>query len=318
MYTIFTFFLSILMLFGGIHPATDHPITFKDQDAERMAFVAVSDVHICNTPYSEAFTSMVFEDVKNSGLKFDAYINCGDLADNGKKAEYDRLYRVLKDNQDVIPYPIIALGNHDARYALKENAARFRSEVEEMLGIDLNGKNYYAYDVNGYTFIVLGTEQQISLQAHFSDEQLAFLDSNLARATKDGKPAFVVCHQPLEGTHSTGETWSVGAQSDQVKEILRKYQNVFFFSGHVHSGFKTNCIEKLADSVWCLNLPVYGKMQNLNNNPSVMQRGVGYYAEVYDNAVIFTGRDFRKGKSLGITYACELAPANTESLDAAA
>lgn len=305
MYTIITAILSILLLFGGIHPSTDHPMTVRDPDNLRMTFVAVSDTHVCNTAYSQTFTSLIFEDAAHAAQPFDTCVICGDLADNGANGEYNRLFSVLQ-NQSAIPNPIIALGNHDARFALSENASWFRGAVETLTGVDTQGKNYYTCQVNGYTFIVLGTEKQLQLQAYISEEQLQFLDSALATATADGKPAFVVCHQPLQGVNGADAVWGVGDQSSQIRSILCKYQNVFFLSGHLHDGFNARSMEKISDAVWCLNLPAYGKAQDVNNLSRIRQKGVGYYAEVYDDAVIFTGRNFRKGNDLDVVYRCEL------------
>lgn len=35
------------------------------------------------------------------------------------------------------------------------------NKVEEYLGIDTKDESFYSYDVNGYTFIVMGTEKQV-------------------------------------------------------------------------------------------------------------------------------------------------------------
>ena len=49
-------------------------------------------------------------------------------------------------------------------------------KVNEYLKIDTKGKSYYSYDVNGYTFIVIGTEKRVLEKAYITKEQIDFLD----------------------------------------------------------------------------------------------------------------------------------------------
>ena len=175
------------------------------------------------------------------------------------------------------------------------------NKVEEYLGIDTKGESFYSYDLNGYTFIVMGSEKQVFERAYISERQLAFLDSELQRATAEGKPAFVICHQPLKETHGLPEVWKtgdLGDQSQQVRDVLTKYKNVFYINGHLHDGMYDRSVEKLAENVYSINLPTYGK----TNDFGVKDKGIGYYVEVYDNEVLFTGRNFQKGHNVDVSY----------------
>lgn len=299
--------LAFMVSTGAIAPiSTATPITYKDSDNVQLTFAAVSDTHVMDESFDAYYLNRIFEDVENSGQKMDAIVIAGDLANCGLKDEYNAFFGVL-DKETVIPHKIIASGNHDMRAMFNRNSKLIQGKVEEYLNIDVNGKNYYSYDINGYTFIIMGTEKQISERAYISDEQLAFLDSELARATKDGKPAFVICHQPLANTHGLPAVWKtgdLGEQSEQVRAILTKYDNVFYLNGHLHDGIYEKSTEELAENVYSINLPTFRKDNDFGSHS---ENGLGYYIEVYDDEVIFTARDFKRGKAIDTTYTYELA-----------
>ena len=147
--------------------------------------------------------------------------------------------------------------------------------------------------MNGYTLIVLCTEKRVLEKAYISKEQIDFLDKELARGTKDGKPVFVMCHQPFAETHGLPEVWKtgdMGEQNDEVRAVMEKYRNVFFINGHLHGGIFEKLPETLNEEngVYSISIPGYRKL----NNFGIQDCGVGYYCEVYDNKVIFKARKF--------------------------
>lgn len=288
-------------------PSTADPITFKDTDSVNMSFVVYADPQIMPLGYHQVYLENGFEDIKNSGLNFDAFVVAGDLTENGDKGSYDIYFECMENSG--MNNIVLATGNHDLRINYNYNLSMIMGKVEEYLGVATE-KPYYSYYVKGYTFIVLGSEKMLADEAYISDEQLAFLDSELARATQDGKPAFVVCHQPLTYTHGTPTTafgnGDLGDQSPQVREILEKYTNVFFLTGHLHDGVSEKSLEVLnaENGVYSLNLPAYGRPNEVGE---FRQMGLGTYAEVYDDEIIFTARDFVKGENLeGMTMSFTL------------
>lgn len=302
---IFAVFAALFISLGWLTgPSTENPIQFKDSENVRLSFAAVSDVHVLGESITEFRFENLFKDLSNSKEKFDAVVMAGDLTEMGFNCEYETFFKVL-DKQTVTKNLIIATGNHDVRYAYKKNKPIIMNKVEEYLGIDTKGESFYSYDINGYTFIVMGSEKQVFERAYISDRQLAFVDSELKRATAQGRPAFVICHQPLKETHGLPEVWKtgdLGDQSQDVRDILVKYKNVFYINGHLHDGMYKRSVEKLADGVYSINLPTYGK----TNDFGVKDRGIGYYIEVYDNQVIFTGRNFLKGYNVDVVDTFDL------------
>ena len=277
---------------------TDNPIVFEDSANVKLSMAIIADTHLPNRESAEVNLSNTFKDLANSPEKFDAFMLAGDIADYGTPNEYKRFFRVL-DNQKAVKHLFVTMGNHDARLFFKQNTKIVTDKTDEYLGLDRKGKPYYSYDINGYTIIVICTEKRILEKAYISKEQIAFLDKELARGTKDGKPVFVMCHQPFAETHGLPEVWKtgdMGEQNDEVRAVMEKYNNVFFINGHLHGGIFEKIAETLNEEkgVYSISIPGYRKL----NNFGIQDCGVGYYCEVYDDRVIFKARKFISGENL--------------------
>lgn len=290
--------LSVLLAFGVMTgPSVDEPITLADEENVRLTAVALADTHIRPTGISPYRFGCVMEDIENSGIDFDALVIAGDLSELGDDISYGLLWEELDEVQT--ENIILATGNHDYRVLYEQRTREILEKTEEYLETEIEN-NYYSYDINGYTFIVMNSEARIFEKEFISDKQLEFIDSELARATKDGKPAFVINHEPLKDTHGLPEVWKngdMGEQSEQVRAILEKYKNVFYLNGHLHDGVCEKSLEVLNEEngVYSINLPACGKE---NDYGKYLQPGLGVYFEVYDDEVIFTARDFLAGEEL--------------------
>ncbi|HBL41064.1 MAG TPA: hypothetical protein DDY98_05650, partial [Ruminococcaceae bacterium] len=168
---------------------------------------------------------------------------------------------------------------------------------------------YYSTVINGYHFICLASEYD-HVDAYISDEQLRWFDAEMSSAAKDGLPIFVCCHWPINQTHGLPDTWGfekdyppekggLGTQSEQVWNILKQYRNVFYITGHIHSGFTNEFDAKIykyhsietVDSVHLVNLPSYSNMTVRGR----IAFGTGYQMEVYSDKVLFRARSFSAG-----------------------
>ncbi len=273
----------------------DEPITFEDSEKVKLSMAIIADTHLPNRESAEKNLANVFEDLGNSKEKFDAFLMAGDIADYGTKNEYERFFRVLDKFKDTYKI-LVTMGNHDARIFYKSSTGIIKEKIRKYLDSKTD-RIYYSCDIKGYTFIVLCTEKRMLEKAHISEEQIAFLDKELARGTKDGKPVFVMCHQPFAETHGLPEVWKtgdMGEQNDQVRAVMEKYKNVFFINGHLHGGI----FEKIAEvinaenNVHSVSIPGYRK----ENNFGITDCGVGYFCEVYEDRVIFRARKFISGE----------------------
>lgn len=278
------------------------PIVFEDSEKIKLSMAIIADTHLPDRESAELNLSNAFKDLANSKEKFDAFLMAGDIADYGKNKEYNRFFRVF-DKQNIVKNIFVTMGNHDARFFFSKNSKIIIKKTEEYLGINCNGKPYYSYDINGYTFIVLCTEKRVLEKAYISGSQIDFLDKELERGTRDGKPVFVMCHQPFAETHGLPEVWKtgdMGEQNDQVRAVMEKYNNVFFINGHLHGGIFEKVAETLnaEKGVYSISIPGYRK----ENNFGITDCGVGYYCEVYENKVIFKARNFLKGENVEGDY----------------
>ena len=183
----------------------------------------------------------------------------------------------------------------------------FMKRAEEITGRKIENE-YYSTQVNGYTFIVLASEYDHT-DMYVSPAQLAWLEAEMAKASQDGKPIFVISHWPVNASHGLPESWGdkeydpdeggMGDQSDAVAAILKKYKNVFLISGHIHLGFKnegqlgryTYSSVESDGSFHSINLPSYMYMTGRGR----IANGTGYAFEVYDDEVVIRARSFSAG-----------------------
>ncbi len=311
MYKLLIWFISFTSLFGVLDaPAKDDPIVFNDEAQMKVALWGdpqIADYMADRHQYSKNAAL----DLANAQGTFDALVIAGDVTENGKGAEYQLLLDYLSVAEDKIDNHIIAIGNHDVRLRVysqvvntfKEFTNAANSNFADNAKFVKEGKLSYTYEVNGYTFIALNTDKSVFEESYFSDETLTWFDGELAKATADGKPVFVIVHQPLKKTHNVEVAWNspsdtagtIGKQSDALKDIMNKYNNVFFITGHLHMGFSKEWSIHQIDNFWGVNLPGIGPD---NADGAYNESGTGYMMEVYDSKVVFRARDFAAGKYL--------------------
>ena len=278
------------------------PITFEKSGDVLLSAAVIADTHLPDREAAEANLGNFFKDISNSPEKFDVFMMAGDIADYGLNKEYERFFRPI-DEQKIIPHTLVTMGNHDARFFFKKNSRVVMDKVDKYLNIKTAGKTYYSYDINGYTFVVMCTEKRVLEKAYISKEQMEFIDSELARGTKDGKPAFLMCHQPFAFTHGLPEVWEtgdLGEQNDEVRAVVERHKNVFFINGHLHGGIYKNVVDTVneANGVHSISIPGYRKP----NNFGITDCGAGYLMEVYDDRVVFRARRFLTGKNMHGEY----------------
>ena len=166
---------------------------------------------------------------------------------------------------------------------------------------------YFCEVINGYTFIVLGSQTD-SVEATIYDDQINRVKEQLAAArARDDKPVFVINHQPLSGAHCSTENrhedcFEDPSQSAKLQAELDRYKNVFFFSGHQHNGLNDGrfnypkgykSIETVGDNITSVNLPSF-QFGNLTQGGYVFP-GSGVVMDVYEDCIELTGRNFGLG-----------------------
>jgi len=289
-----------------VPPSTDDVISALDEKNVKLTFAALADTQVSNYMLTrEPALKAVGEDIKNASADIDAMVIAGDLTENALQCEYDLVTEDIVDTN--VDHFLMATGNHDIRLRNYNQAAdrfiAFQNNLSNSANSDLLiDKLHYTYEINGYTFIVMGSDRTEFEEAYFYQKQLIWLDQTLREKTNEGKPVFVIIHQAFKDTHGLPDTWgspidsrgTMGKQNDEVRAILNKYNNVIMISGHLHTGFGQYSYEKL-DNFDSINVPSVGIE---NKDGEYNDNGTGYMVEVYDDEVIFRARDFAKGKYL--------------------
>lgn len=288
--TVLSFVLAVSV---GVFPKSYKPVS---ENAE-LDFVVISDIHMeGNSPDRFRDFPHIMLDINGSERKNDALVMLGDNTMNGQHIEYIFLTLSLKMFSR-IKNNILVMGNHE--YFTEQNGydkglAKFLSYGKIIMG-EKYEKPYYSREVDGFTFITLSTETDTDVSAYISPEQIAWLDSTLADATQNGKPAFVFCHFPVNGTVET--RWPsglMGEQSDEVLAVLSKYKNVFYFSGHLHNAVDYSGVRQV-NGVTFIDVPSVLSDHSVGDTPS---RGIGYCVEVHDGKVELRPRNFLTGEWL--------------------
>ena len=280
----------------------------KNAEALQLSFAAFSDSHLAGDE-DGARVKVLYQGLRNLDGKVDAIVAVGDMTDHGEREQYEAFYKCVKEEVTSSKF-IAAVGNHDTWTTGKDEENPTYEFLRAYNGY--SGKNlteaYYTEEVKGYTFIVLATEAD-NTSAYLSEKQISWLDSELEKATEGGKPAFVLCHWPLDGTCGQMEIdpeHGMGAQSAEVQAVLEKYKNVFYFSGHIHSGLRGELSNKIfghqsvetINGVHYINLPsfMFPNTRSLTTgNGGNILPGCGYIAEVYENDVVLRARNYPLG-----------------------
>lgn len=305
-------FSVIISVVGIVSPAdmegANAPFAPVDANSCELSFIAVADTHIRrgDNDITKGMFETFIPGMEAAEVKPDAFIIAGDIVHDGEEDDWKYAQELLQDNK-IADRTLLAIGNHDTW--TDENYEKTFDELFREYNRKITGKKisnvYYSTEINGYYFIFLGSEKD-SMYLEMSNKQIKWLKSEMKKAAKTKKPIFVVSHWPFNKTHGLPVSWGdeeytdmtggIGTQSDTVKKILNKYKNVFYISGHIHSGFSNSVMAKYngyssvekVGNITSVNLP---SVANLNPNGHFIS-GTGYWVEVYKDKVLFRARNF--------------------------
>lgn len=320
-------FLSVVMTLsapvGLITGSKEAKIARAKADC-RVSFATISDIHLRGN-FKLIFQGMLelgLADMERAKDKLDAVAFVGDITDHGY---YDQ-WNVFEDavtKYDIAKNTMVVIGNHDT---WGPNRDEFDNPVDGVKPTFIHYNKtisdrdvtemYYSDVINGYYFIALGSEADHT-DAYLSDTQLQWFAREMEKAAATGLPIFVLMHQPVNETHGLPYSWEkekddppekggIGEQSAQVEQILKKYDNVFYISGHIHGGFK-NAGSKIGpeyasvetmendngNPVTLINLPSYMYFDFVRGGH--LANGCGWVIEVYDDEVLLRARNFATG-----------------------
>ncbi len=329
----------LVTLDGEILEIFDIP-DFKQADRGEpvYTFGSISDLHF--NRYDLEDGSDVAETTFVRALDFfaDADVSIvampGDISTDGEKEAFEAFNRIASEYD----FPVYTTtGNHDlyAEYK-KENWLEFmntgaygETKADGILNVSENGMDFvYEEKESGDIFIFLNqTSNNYGLlwNALLTNAQLDWLEAQL-EAYSD-KTVYLFFHTFLTSANgnplmSTGNLqnelgWSyplfyTPGASDEVKlrNLLREYDNVFFFNGHSHWAYhlqtlnpNLNISKNGEDGATYVHVSsvssprVTGDYQVLweGTDPTMSE---GYLIEVYEDTILLMGVDFVNGRIL--------------------
>jgi len=151
----------------------------------------------------------------------------GDLTHTGHAAEYARLAAALA----ACPIPItLTLGNHDHR-------PTFDAAFPDVTRTP-DGHAQTALDLGGARLLVLDTHDDHGhAPPHggwLCPARLDWLDRELARADREGRPVVVLCHHPPFDTGFDGMDAIKLANGDELLHRLQRARVLHLICGHIH------------------------------------------------------------------------------------
>ncbi|MBQ6467505.1 MAG: metallophosphoesterase [Clostridia bacterium] len=281
-------------------PGTDDPLVVDP--AAALTFAAWGDPQISSvSPLRSARLAAACEDLSNAEGTLDALVLLGDITEFGRKCEYDMAGDIIGGASEKFRNFLCVSGNHDVRMRPhKKQLAKFENFVLGVRGgrVSGSGKYWFSYDINGYKMIMMGTDFTAFEGTFLSKAQLEWLDKELSSCEK-GNPVFIFNHQTLQKTNGLPVTWlgkgawrgSVGWQNDKLADILSKYKNVYYITGHLHYGVSRYNFEDCGNFK-ALSVPTVGVV----NHGDFSSDSQGYVVSVYDDKVVIRARLFGDGK----------------------
>ena len=300
--------LAILLTFFIFLPLGGAPEAIEKKDAENclLSATVLSDLHMEGNNTSR---HLRVGNVLRAADKADndLLLLLGDNTMNGQIIETLLAYGLVSrffDAEDVI----VAPGNHDMDTSdntsgdFEALSDRFIIMRNIYFGND-GDKVYFSREEKGYKFIVLGGEGRTGEDGKqiISDEQLSWLESELAEAKESGKPCFVLNHYLVYGRNGDRSYagFNISDQNDRLTEILEgSGVRTFYFCGHSHYGVSDSSVQT-TDNVTYINLPATGNPGNYYPaNDECGKDGIGMQLEVYENSVVLRFRNYITGQWL--------------------
>jgi len=162
--------------------------------------------------------------IEATGIRPDALVFTGDLADKGEVEAYRKLRNAVEPVADRIGAELIwVMGNHDERAAFRSSLLY---EEPSLAPIDK------VYEINGLRIISLDT----SIPGHHfglvTDDQLAWL-SEVLSTTSDSGTILAMHHPPIPAVIPLAQTVELQDQSS-LADVIRGSDIRSIIAGHLH------------------------------------------------------------------------------------
>ncbi|MBM7363305.1 metallophosphoesterase family protein [Priestia taiwanensis] len=205
--------------------------TTHDEQENRVTFAVMSDVQMKDNDDDDiSKLERALDMVNKYAPKQDAIAVVGDLTNNGREKQYNRFMTTFLEKKQQEAVSLLAIGNHD--YWNNLSARNSHKRFKDKTGM----KNiFYHHVINGYHFIVLGTESGTT-HGLYSIPQIKWLKRQLKMAERDNptQPIFVFLHQHVKGTVYGSDEWGTSTNHTFLYKALAQHPQVVTFSGHSH------------------------------------------------------------------------------------
>ncbi|MFH5181557.1 metallophosphoesterase family protein [Paenibacillus sp. TAB 01] len=278
----------------------------QDEHSPLFSFMILSDLHISvYDPNTIKHMKQALDDIKQFESPIEAIMLTGDLTDFGGTDGYKELQKLLSAYK--LPPLYANMGNHDYYDIWVDKKGAFNKETapngktdwqarerfQKFFGLE---KPYHSADINGFPVLLLSQEAYVQEKpevgegAWYSDDQLNWFKDQMSKH-KDGKPTFVMVHQPLPPIGSDGGSHQL-IRAKQFREILKPYKNVFVFCGHRHQDFQNGTEHYVKETFHFFHNSSVGRVLNRSFQNEAKEKSQGLYVQVYKDRVTVRGREF--------------------------
>lgn len=271
-----------------------------------LSFFIISDLHVNGgMPDPSNHLRKTLDDIKTFGSKAEALVITGDITESGTASDYKEYKSVVSKYK--LPPVYANMGNHDYYHVWIDGKGAWNKEsfpngktdamAREAFTSFFNLKKpYHDVRLNGFHVILLSQETylqerpEVSEGAWYSDEQMNWFRQKMAE-NKDGKPVFVMIHQPLPPQGQDGGSHRL-IKGKQFREILKSYPNVFVFSGHNHQDFLSGTQHYIKETFHWFHNSSVGRVLNSKYEHVKKDAAQGLFVEVFADKVVLRGREF--------------------------
>lgn len=232
----------------------------------------------------------------------------GDITYYGYDADYEAYNSIVNTYSNNIPIKAIR-GNHECYVNGSDNYDYTNTNFETNVG-----NLYYEYVLtSGDVYLFCGMYKEDS-SSPFSDDELVWL-SNKLEEHKNNR-VFLFVHYYLGETGNVNHIVSIHSpiSNQTFIDLITKYKNVVYFSGHTHLAFYTqqygkyNNIKSTGNICHRVHIPSCAKPRTssdgIEGSAQVYAEGSeGYLMEAYENGILLKGINFETNKFIPIaTY----------------
>ena len=177
---------SLLVLAALCRAHSTEPPSSEAATGEQLSFVQMCDTQLGMGGYEHDVKTFTLAVEQINRMKPDFVVICGDLVGKANEQSWLDFNRIKSGF--VIPCHCAA-GNHDVGNAPTALSLKlYREKV---------GKDYFAVEHKGFTFVVANTQLWKAPLKGESEKHEAWFKETLGAAKKKGRPIVVVVHYPL-------------------------------------------------------------------------------------------------------------------------